>query len=125
MCTLAHWPQSYVKRRLDLRSVAQARTCGSSEQVSARLRGAMPKAFAYAMYMESRVIKGAHIVIYSTDSEADRAFFRQVLQFSSVDAGDGWLIFAMPPLEAAFHESDHDQHALYLMCDDIAGRCTI
>jgi catechol 2,3-dioxygenase-like lactoylglutathione lyase family enzyme len=68
------------------------------------------------------VINGAHIVIYTKDPEADRAFFRDVLKFSSVDAGHNWLIFAMPPLEAAFHDSENnDQHELYLMCDDIAA----
>jgi predicted enzyme related to lactoylglutathione lyase len=68
------------------------------------------------------LINGVHIVIYTKDPEADRAFFRDVLKFSSVDAGHGWLIFAMPPLEAAFHDSDkNDQHQLYLMCDDIAA----
>jgi catechol 2,3-dioxygenase-like lactoylglutathione lyase family enzyme len=67
------------------------------------------------------LINGAHIVIYTKDSDADRAFFRDVLKFSSVDAGHGWLIFAMPPLEAAFHDSEHnDRHELFLMCDDIA-----
>ena len=66
------------------------------------------------------MINGAHIVIYTKDPEADRAFFRDVLKFSSVDAGHGWLIFAMPPLEAAFHDSEkNDQHELYLICDDI------
>jgi catechol 2,3-dioxygenase-like lactoylglutathione lyase family enzyme len=68
------------------------------------------------------LINGAHVVIYSKDPEADRAFFSKVLELSSVDAGHGWLIFAMPPLEAAFHDSDnHDRHELYLMCDDIAA----
>jgi len=68
----------------------------------------------------SQVINGAHIVMYSKDAEADRTFFREVLKFPSVDAGQGWLIFAMPPLEAAFHDSEtSDQHELYLMCDDI------
>jgi catechol 2,3-dioxygenase-like lactoylglutathione lyase family enzyme len=68
------------------------------------------------------LIKGAHIVIYTKDPEVDRAFFRDVLKFSSVDAGHGWLIFAMPPLEAAFHGSEtNDRHELYLMCDDIAA----
>jgi hypothetical protein len=66
------------------------------------------------------MINGAHVVICSTESEADRAFFRDVLKFPSVDAGGGWLIFAMPPLEAAFHPAtENDQHQLYLMCDDI------
>ena len=68
------------------------------------------------------MINGAHIVIYTKDAEADRAFFRDVLKLSSVDAGNGWLIFAMPPLEAAFHDSERNgQHELYFMCDDIAA----
>ena len=68
------------------------------------------------------MINGAHVVIYSKDAEADRAFFRDVLKFSSVDAGHGWLIFAMPPLEAAFHDSEKNgQHELFFMCDDIAA----
>jgi catechol 2,3-dioxygenase-like lactoylglutathione lyase family enzyme len=71
------------------------------------------------------VINGTHVVIYTKDSEADRAFFRDTLKFPCVDAGHGWLIFAMPPLEAAFHDSEkhdsekNDQHELFLMCDDI------
>jgi catechol 2,3-dioxygenase-like lactoylglutathione lyase family enzyme len=68
------------------------------------------------------LINGAHVVIYSKNSEADRAFFRDVLQFPCVDAGHGWLIFAMPPLEAAFHDSEkNDRHELFLMCDDLAA----
>jgi len=68
------------------------------------------------------MITGAHIVIYTKDPEADRAFFRDVLKFSSVDAGHGWLIFAMPAAEAAFHDSDQNgHHELFLMCDDIAA----
>jgi catechol 2,3-dioxygenase-like lactoylglutathione lyase family enzyme len=68
------------------------------------------------------MITGAHIVIYTKDAEADRAFFRDVLKLSSVDAGHGWLIFAMPPAEAAFHDSEkNDQHELYFMCEDIAA----
>jgi hypothetical protein len=68
------------------------------------------------------LINGAHIVVHSKDSEADRIFFRDLLQFPCVDAGHGWLIFAMPPLEAAFHDSEkNDQHELFLMCDDLAA----
>lgn len=68
------------------------------------------------------MINGAHIVIYTKDADADRVFLRDVLQFPSVDAGHGWLIFAMPPCEAAFHDSEkNDQHELYLMCEDIAA----
>lgn len=68
------------------------------------------------------MINGAHIVVYSKDPPADRAFFRDVLQFPCVDAGHGWLIFAMPPLEAAFHDSEkNDKHELFLMCGDLAA----
>ncbi len=47
------------------------------------------------------MISGAHVVVYSKDAEADRAFFSDILGFPSVDAGHGWLIFALPPAEAA------------------------
>ena len=73
---------------------------------------------------------GAHILLYSKDPGADRAFFRDVLGFRAVDVGHGWLIFAMPPAELAVHPMDegieqvHAGHALigavlYLMCDDL------
>ncbi len=66
------------------------------------------------------MITGVHIIVYSKDPEANRAFFRDVLKFSSVDAGHGWLIFALPPAEAAFHPSEkNDLHELYFMCDDL------
>ena len=66
------------------------------------------------------MIIGAHTVLYSKDAEADRAFFRDVLGFKHVDAGHGWLIFALPPAEAAFHPAeDNGQHELYLMTDDV------
>jgi hypothetical protein len=66
------------------------------------------------------MITGAHIIVYSKNPEADRAFFRDVLKFSSVDAGHRWLIFALPPAEAAFHPSEkNDLHELYFMCDDL------
>jgi hypothetical protein len=58
--------------------------------------------------------------VYSKDAEADRAFFRDVLQYRFADAGHGWLIFALPPAEVAVHPSDaNDVHELYLMCDDV------
>ena len=77
------------------------------------------------------MIAGAHFILYSKDAEADRLFFRDVLGFRAIDAGRGWLIFAMPPAEAAFHpvsgETGVEQaghHMLrgdfYLMCDDLA-----
>ncbi|HUB51668.1 MAG TPA: VOC family protein [Terracidiphilus sp.] len=66
------------------------------------------------------MIVGAHIIVYSKDADADRAFFRDVLGFRSVDAGHGWLIFALPPAEAAFHPAEENgRHELYLMCDDL------
>jgi hypothetical protein len=66
------------------------------------------------------MIIGAHSVIYSMNPEADRAFFRDVLQMPNVDVGCGWLIFGLPPSEVAVHPSDkNDMHEFYLMCDDV------
>lgn len=64
-------------------------------------------------------ISGAHVVVHSTDAEADRAFVRDVLGFPSVDAGGGWLIFRLPPAEVAVHPSGSPAHELSLMCDDL------
>ena len=66
------------------------------------------------------MITGAHAIVYSRDADADRAFFRDVLGFPSVDAGRGWLIFALPPSELAAHPADAGgRHERYLMCDEI------
>ena len=76
------------------------------------------------------MLTGAHVLLYSQDPQADRAFFRDVLEFRSVDAGEGWLIFALPPAEIAVHPTEGEslhRHAgqallgavLYLMCDDL------
>ena len=65
------------------------------------------------------MIFGAHLVLYSTDAEADRAFLADILGFGSVDAGGGWLIFALPPAEAAVHPAESAAAELYLMCDDL------
>jgi catechol 2,3-dioxygenase-like lactoylglutathione lyase family enzyme len=66
------------------------------------------------------MIHGTHVIIYSRDAEADRAFFRDVLKYDAVDAGHGWLIFALPPSEVAVHPSEkNDVHELFLMCDDV------
>lgn len=66
------------------------------------------------------MIFGAHIIIYSTDAERDRAFFRDVLKYPAVDAGHGWLIFALPPAELALHPADaNGTHELYFMCRDV------
>jgi len=70
------------------------------------------------------VISGTHTIIFSEDAEAARAFFRDVLGFAAVDAGEGWLIFELPPGELAFHPGggwgkQAAQHELFLMCHDI------
>jgi len=76
------------------------------------------------------MITGAHFLLYSTDPESDRAFFRDVLKFRAVDAGGGWLIFRLPPSELGVHpaetpfvqrHADHDLlgTVLYLICEDI------
>src|SRR5262249_33183383 len=76
------------------------------------------------------LVNGVHVLIYTTNPEADRAFFRDILGFRHLDIGHGWLIFGLPPAEAAFHPIDgpaastHAGHQLltshvYLMCDDV------
>ena len=68
------------------------------------------------------MIIGAHSILYSRDAEKDRAFLRDVLGFPSVDVGQGWLIFGLPPAEVAVHPGEeNDVHELYLMCDDVTG----
>lgn len=68
------------------------------------------------------MIIGAHAIIYSANAEADRAFLRDVLQFTHVDVGGGWLIFGLPPSEVAFHPAEKNgDHELYLMCDNAAA----
>ena len=67
-----------------------------------------------------RVIRGAHVILYSADAEADRAFLRDVLGLASVDSGGGWLIFQLPPSEVAVHPAETSGAAeLYLVCDDV------
>ena len=67
------------------------------------------------------MIFGAHFVVFSQDPDADRAFLADVLGFQHVDAGGGWLIFGLPPAEAAVHPADAPGAELYLMCDDLAA----
>jgi len=68
------------------------------------------------------MISGAHVVVHSKNAGADRSFFRDVLGFKSVDAGHDWLIFGLPPAEAAFHPSDENGvHELYFLCDDLSA----
>ena len=70
------------------------------------------------------MITAMHAMLYSRDADATRAFFRDVLGFRSVDAGGGWLIFALPPAELGIHPDEGDGSTpdgpeLYLMCDDV------
>ena len=66
------------------------------------------------------MLSGAHVILYSSDAEADRAFLRDVLNLPCVDAGHGWLIFALPPSEIAVHPAEGEsKHELYLMCDNV------
>jgi catechol 2,3-dioxygenase-like lactoylglutathione lyase family enzyme len=66
------------------------------------------------------MINGLHTLIYAKDAAKARAFFKDVLGFPSVDAGHGWLIFALPPAELGVHPAEGEEyHELYLMCDDV------
>jgi len=68
------------------------------------------------------MLTGAHAIIYSSNAEADRAFLRDVLKLGSVDAGGGWLIFALPPAEIAVHPAtENGRDAVYLVGDDVAA----
>jgi len=68
------------------------------------------------------MLTGAHAILYSSNADADRAFFRDVLKLENVDVVGGWLIFALPPAEVAVHPAaEGGRHELYLMCDDIAA----
>ena len=69
---------------------------------------------------KNEMFKAAHVIIYSRDAEADRAFLRDGLGLANVDAGEGWLIFKLPPAEVAVHPTDGGtRHELFFMCDDI------
>lgn len=76
------------------------------------------------------MITGAHLLLYSKDADADRAFFRDVLNFKSIDVGGGWLIFKLPAAEMGVHPGggefvqDHGGYdllgsVLYLLCDNL------
>jgi hypothetical protein len=82
------------------------------------------------------MIAGAHFLLYSNDAEADRAFFKTVLELPSTDIGEGWLLFALPPAELAVHPGEgqfvqrHADHpmlgaVLYLMCDDLSSEIAL
>jgi catechol 2,3-dioxygenase-like lactoylglutathione lyase family enzyme len=68
------------------------------------------------------MVNGVHAIVYAQDAGKARAFFKDVLGLHSVDAGRGWLIFALPPAEIAAHPAEWEQNGrqeLYLMCDDV------
>ena len=67
------------------------------------------------------MISGVHAIVFSPASNEVRAFFRDALGLPNVDAGHGWLIFALPPAEVAVHPAEQPSHELYLMCDDLAA----
>jgi catechol 2,3-dioxygenase-like lactoylglutathione lyase family enzyme len=68
------------------------------------------------------MIRAAHAILFASDADAARAFFRDVLALESVDAGGGWLIFDLPPAELAVHPHDgRPRYELYLICDDIGA----
>ena len=80
----------------------------------------MPPRTAGCSAYGRRVINGSHVVLFSRDPEADRAFFADVLGQPHVDAGGGWLIFQLPPAEVAMHPTEGPAGAdLYFMCDDV------
>jgi catechol 2,3-dioxygenase-like lactoylglutathione lyase family enzyme len=66
------------------------------------------------------MIRGAHVILYSSDAEADRAFLQDLLGLGQVDAGGGWLILQLPPAEVAVHPTENSGAVeLYLVCDDV------
>jgi len=66
------------------------------------------------------MINGAHVMIFTKDEEADRAFLRDVLEIPSIDAGGGWLIYKLPPTEMGVHGGEqNDVHQLYFMTDNL------
>jgi hypothetical protein len=66
------------------------------------------------------MFNGTHVIIYSQTADADRTFLRDQVGLANVDAGEGWLIFKLPPAELAVHPTDGmPMHELYFMCDDI------
>jgi catechol 2,3-dioxygenase-like lactoylglutathione lyase family enzyme len=67
------------------------------------------------------LIDGAHVILFTPAAEATREFLRDALGLASVDAGGGWLIFALPPSEIAVHPAGVPSQELYLMCDDLAA----
>ncbi len=70
-------------------------------------------------------ITGVHALVYTSEPEALRAVFRDVFRWKHVDAGDGWLVFALPPAEVGVHPADGTaRHELSLICDDVRATMT-
>jgi hypothetical protein len=67
------------------------------------------------------MVFGAHLILHSTNADADRRFLTEILGLPSVDAGHGWLIFEMPPAEVAVHPAEAPAAELYMMCDDLTA----
>jgi predicted enzyme related to lactoylglutathione lyase len=65
------------------------------------------------------MITGVHAIVFTPAADEVRAFFRDALGLPNVDAGGGWLIFALPPAELAVHPAEQPSHAIYLMTDDL------
>ena len=65
------------------------------------------------------MISGAHVMIFTADEQADRAFLRDVLEIPCIDSGGGWLIFRLPPAEMGVHSGDNGFHQIYFICDDV------
>jgi hypothetical protein len=65
------------------------------------------------------MISGVHVIVFSPEAEALRAFLKDVVGLGSIDAGDGWPIFALPPAELAVHPAELNRHELYLQTDDL------
>src|SRR5699024_10866832 len=90
--------------------------------IGARRRSARHRPPGFGYPEVGAVITGVHAIVFAEDADAVRTFLRETLELASVDAGGGWLIFALPPAEIAAHPTapdDSGRHRLYLMCDDI------
>jgi hypothetical protein len=64
-------------------------------------------------------VTGFHALVYTSEPDAVRAIFRDVFGFHHVDAGDGWLIFRLPPAELGIHPAERPKHEISLMCEDL------
>jgi catechol 2,3-dioxygenase-like lactoylglutathione lyase family enzyme len=71
------------------------------------------------------MIKGIHGLLYSSDADASRAFFRDKLKLPFTDTGDGWLIFDLAEGDLGIHPTDHGgtagDHDVSFYTDDLAG----